>query len=71
MMTSHERFARMFAHKDADRIPIVDGPWADTVARWQREGMPADVRYVDYFGLDKVAGMGGNCEPQWAYVAEG
>ncbi len=25
-MTSHERFARMFAHQEADRIPIIDSP---------------------------------------------
>jgi uroporphyrinogen decarboxylase len=64
-MTSRERFARMFAHKEADRIPIIDSPWADTIARWQREGMPSDVSFVDYFGLDKVAGMGGDNGPRW------
>jgi uroporphyrinogen decarboxylase len=64
-MTSRERFARMFAHREADRIPIIDGPWGDTVARWRREGMPEDVSYVDYFGLDKVAGMGGDNGPRW------
>ena len=40
MMTSHERFSRMFAHREADRIPIIDSPWGDTIARWHREGMP-------------------------------
>jgi uroporphyrinogen decarboxylase len=65
MMTSHERFSRMFAHKEADRVPIIDGPWGDTVARWQREGMPTDVSYVDYFGLDKVVGIGVDTGPRW------
>ncbi|MEI7848556.1 MAG: uroporphyrinogen decarboxylase family protein, partial [Chloroflexota bacterium] len=37
----------------ADRIPIIDSPWDATIERWQREGMPADQSYVDYFGLDK------------------
>ena len=32
-MTSRERFARMFAHQEADRIPVIDGPWDATVAR--------------------------------------
>lgn len=64
-MTSHERFSRMFAHKEADRIPIIDSPWGDTVARWQREGMPSDVSYVDYFDLDRVAGMAGDTGPRW------
>lgn len=65
MMTSHERFSRMFAHKEADRVPIIDSPWADTIARWQREGMPENISFVDYFGLDKVAGMGGDNGPRW------
>ena len=55
IMTSRERFARMFAHKEADRIPIIDSPWAGTTRRWIREGMPADVDWREYFGLDKVA----------------
>jgi uroporphyrinogen decarboxylase len=52
-MTSHERFTRMFEHREADRIPVIDDPWDATIARWQREGMPEDISYVDYFGLDK------------------
>lgn len=51
-MNSHERFSRMFAHKEADRVPIIDSPWDATIERWQREGMPKDVSYVDYFDLD-------------------
>lgn len=54
-MTSHERFRRMFAHQEADRVPIIDAPWAATIERWQHEGMPADMSFVDYFGLDHVA----------------
>jgi uroporphyrinogen decarboxylase len=54
-MNSHERFTRMFAHQEADRIPIIDDPWDATIERWQREGMPAGVSFVDYFGLDHVA----------------
>jgi uroporphyrinogen decarboxylase len=52
-MTSHERIRRMFAHQDADRIPIIDDPWDATIERWRREGMPEKQSYVDYFGLDK------------------
>jgi len=65
MMTSRERFARMFAHKEADRIPIIDSPWADTITRWHREGMPENMSFVDYFGLDKVVGVGGDNGPRW------
>ena len=52
-MTSHERFRRMFAHQDADRIPIIDDPWEATIERWHSEGMPTTQSFVDYFGLDK------------------
>jgi hypothetical protein len=31
-MTSHERFSRIYAHKDADRIPISDQPWRGTIS---------------------------------------
>ncbi len=54
-LTSHERFSRMYEHKEADRIPIIDIPWPATIERWHREGMPEDTNYVDFFGLDKVA----------------
>jgi len=56
-MTSKERYRRMFLHQEADRIPVTDNPWAATVERWQREGLPKDVSYVDYFDLDRVAGI--------------
>ncbi|NLG97217.1 MAG: hypothetical protein GX491_07650 [Chloroflexi bacterium] len=56
-MTSHERFRRMFAHQEADRIPIIDTPWDATIERWHREGMPEDVSYVDYFGLDRFVSL--------------
>lgn len=64
-MTSRERFARMFEHRDADRVPVIDGPWAATIERWHREGMPENVSYVDYFGLDKVAGIGVDISPRY------
>ena len=64
-MTTHERVARMYAHREADRIPITDGPWSTTVARWQREGMPEDVSYVDYFGLDRFAHISVDNSPRF------
>jgi uroporphyrinogen decarboxylase len=57
-LTSHERFTRMFNHQEADRIPIIDGPWSATLERWGREGLPEGVSYVDFFGLDRVAHIG-------------
>jgi uroporphyrinogen decarboxylase len=64
-MNSHERFKRMYEHKDADRIPVIDGPWGSTIERWQREGMPSDVDWVDYFGMDKVAYIGVDNSPRY------
>jgi uroporphyrinogen decarboxylase len=64
-MTTHERFARMYDHKEADRIPIIDSPWRTTIERWHEEGMPEDVNYVDYFGLDRVVGIGVDNSPRY------
>ena len=62
-MTSKERFKRMFEHKEADRIPIIDEPWAGTVSRWKREGMPHDADWRDYFGVDKMERISINNSP--------
>jgi uroporphyrinogen decarboxylase len=56
-LTSRERFQRMYEHREADRVPIWDGPWGSTIERWQREGMPKDATFEDYFDLDKTAGI--------------
>lgn len=64
-MTTHERFTRMFEHREADRIPIIDEPWAGTIRRWQREGMPKGVDWRDYFGIDKVERIGVNITPRY------
>ncbi len=65
MMTSYERFKRMYEHKEADRIPIIDIPWRTTIERWHREGMPKNISYVDFFGLDKVVGISVDNSPQY------
>ncbi len=64
-MTSHERFKRMFEHREADRAPIIDGPWGATIERWQAEGLPEGVSFVDYFDLDHVAGFGIDNSPRY------
>ena len=66
-LTSRERFARMYAHRDADRVPVIDGPWGATLERWAREGMPEGASYVDFFGLDKVAHIGVDNSPRYPY----
>lgn len=64
-MTTHERFTRMFAHREADRIPIIDSPWGATLERWRREGMPKDISFVEYFDLDRIAGIGVDNSPRY------
>lgn len=53
-MTTHERFKRMYARQEADRIPILDSPWGDTIDRWVAEGMTGR-DYLQYFDLDQTA----------------
>ncbi|MDY7010771.1 MAG: hypothetical protein SVV80_08475 [Planctomycetota bacterium] len=64
-MTSHERFKRMFEHREADRVPIIDIPWASTIELWQREGMPEDADWVDYFGADHLAHIWADNSPRY------
>ena len=53
-MNTYERFQRALNHQEADRIPIIDEPWAGTLRRWHAEGMPEGVDWRDYFGIDKL-----------------
>jgi uroporphyrinogen decarboxylase len=64
-MTSRERISRMYRHCEADRIPIVDSPWAGTLERWKREGMPGGCDWRDYFGVDKAASIGVDVSPRY------
>ena len=65
MMTSKERFKRMYEHKEADRIPIIDSPWRGTFRRWYKEGLPRDIEWTKYFDIDLTAGIGGNYSPRY------
>lgn len=53
-LTTRQRMSLVFEHRQPDRLPIFDTPWAGTLSRWHREGMPEGVDYTDYFGLDKI-----------------
>ncbi len=64
-MTTKERFERMYQHKEADRVPILDSPWAGTISRWHREGLPVGMQYTDYFDLDKVGNISVDNSPQY------
>ena len=64
-MTSKERFLRMFDHKEADRVPVIDSPWAATVERWHSEGLPRDCSYSEYCGLDNIYGINVDNSPRY------
>ena len=66
-MTSRERILRAIRHQEVDHIPMVDGPWAGTLARWKAEGMPADADWVDYFGYDHVVQIFPDNSPRYEY----
>jgi len=59
-MTSRERYLHVLNHQEADRIPMTDSPWGETVARWHREGLPQNTDLSDYFGWDRMATYGGD-----------
>jgi len=64
-MTTYERTKRMYEHRDADRIPITDSPWNATIERWQREGMPPEASYIDFFGLDRFETISVDNSPRY------
>ena len=64
-MNSYERIKRMYEHREADRVPILDDPWAGTLRRWRSEGMPANVAWEDYFGADKIGVFQLNNSPRY------
>lgn len=67
-VTTWERYKRMYEHREADRIPIVDDPWAGTLRRWRREGMPADADWRDFFDVDKLECIGIDISPRMPEV---
>lgn len=64
-MTTHERLKRMYEHREADRVPVVDSPWGSTIERWEREGMPKGTYFRDYFGLDRIESIGADNSPRY------
>ena len=63
--TKTERVLAALEHREADRVPVLDSPWASTLERWYREGLPKDVNYVDYFDLDRAEGLGLDVSPRY------
>lgn len=61
-MNDRERFRRVMTFREVDRRPNHElGLWGQTVERWEREGMPMDAVYLDwfqgepFFGIDRRA----------------
>lgn len=57
-LTTHERMSRIYTHRQGDRVPITDWIWDSTLARFRAEGLPADVDWASYLGLDQVVQVG-------------
>jgi uroporphyrinogen decarboxylase len=55
----------MFEHREADRVPVTDSPWAATIDRWHREGMPEGVSFREYFDLDRFESIGADNSPRY------
>jgi len=51
-MTSRERIQRIMRHEIPDHVGIYDHYWGETLDRWRKEGMPADVSPEDFFEHD-------------------
>ncbi|AQT68682.1 methylcobalamin:coenzyme M methyltransferase [Anaerohalosphaera lusitana] len=63
-MLSKERVLAAIERRPADRIPIYDSFWLDTVARWRQEGLSEVVSVQDYFGFD-IHVMGIDASPRF------
>ena len=51
-MNDRERFCATMHYEPRDRCPVMDfGFWDDTLERWRREGLPADVEPDDFLSL--------------------
>ncbi|HIZ21111.1 MAG TPA: hypothetical protein H9674_09685 [Firmicutes bacterium] len=66
-MTTKERVTRMFEHREADRVPVIDRPWQGTLNRWHREGMPASIDWRDYFDIDKCECINIDISPRYEH----
>src|SRR5574341_1783132 len=63
-ITGADRFRAALAHRELDRIPIHDSPWAATIDRWKSEGYPHHVPADEYFGYE-LCGFGADLSPRF------
>ncbi len=51
-MNNRDRFLRTLRYEPVDRRPLhLVGPWPETLARWRREGLPADADPHQFLGI--------------------
>ena len=58
---------RMLEHKEADRVVMTETLWGSTLDRWHREGLPEEVRWEEYFGLDRFGSIWADNSPQFPW----
>ncbi len=64
-LTSRERILRTYRRQEIDRIAMVDKPWAGTLRRWHREGLPEGIDWCDHFGYDRVIRISTDNSPRF------
>lgn len=53
-MNLRQRFHAIMDYRAFDRQPLwYFGQWNETTTRWRREGVPSDVPFWDFFGMDQ------------------
>lgn len=58
-MNALERLRRTFRFEKTDRPPVMmQGAWPATFLRWEAEGLPANHRETNYFGMDPAPSTG-------------
>ncbi|HOK80543.1 MAG TPA: uroporphyrinogen decarboxylase family protein [bacterium] len=63
-MNSRERFVRCNLFKDVDHAPFVEiAAWPQTIARWLKEGLPADVDSCFYLNGNEFFGF-----ERWEFI---
>jgi uroporphyrinogen decarboxylase len=71
-LTNRERYFRTMAYESVDCRPFLhSGPWRDTVARWEREGLPAGTDVYTHLGTPpplRVVNVSGQMGPYPAFA---
>lgn len=57
-MTARDRLVAALTHREADRVPILEEIWPSTHARWVAEGLPVDVPFDRYLGIEEFIAFG-------------